>query len=81
MPSTEKATAAAKVKQAPLNEPSPASTYGDTAGSSTPATPVEAGGQHGKSSIFLPLCLHLLPSSHLCFDKRRLSSILCSLKR
>ena len=40
-------TSAIKVKQASLNEPSPASTYGETVGSSCPATPQEVGG-HGK---------------------------------
>lgn len=46
MPSMEKLTA--KVKQASLNEPSPASTYGETIGSSvsTPATPPEVAGTY-----------------------------------
>ncbi len=40
--SMEKSTFTSKVKQASLNEPSPASTYGDTVGSSAPATPQDA---------------------------------------
>ena len=45
MPFIEKLTSTSKVKQASLNEPSPASTYGDTVGSSCPATPQEVGGR------------------------------------
>lgn len=49
----EKSTSASKFKQACLDEPSPASTYGETnVGSSTPATPLEVGG-HGKP-LFSP---------------------------
>lgn len=48
LPSTDKLTSTSKVKQASLNEPSPASTYGDTiAGGNSPATPLEVG-SHGK---------------------------------
>ena len=57
VPSLEKLTYAAKVMQESLNEPSPASTYGDTAvGDSVPATPQESG-DHGKlfSSYLLSL--------------------------
>jgi len=43
MRSTEKPTSTSKVHQASLHEPSPASTYGDTAGSSVPATPQDNG--------------------------------------
>ncbi|KAL9132292.1 MAG: hypothetical protein Q9175_006532 [Cornicularia normoerica] len=44
LPSTNKLTSTSKVKQTSLNEPSPASTYGDTiAGDSSPATPLDVG--------------------------------------
>ncbi|KAK4693970.1 hypothetical protein P7C71_g3521, partial [Lecanoromycetidae sp. Uapishka_2] len=42
MSSDEKANGASTLKQASLYEPSPASTYGDTIGSSVPATPQDA---------------------------------------
>ena len=49
VPSLDKLTSTSKVKQASFHEPSPASTYGDTAaGDSFPATPQEAG-EHGES--------------------------------
>lgn len=42
LPSLEKLASASRVKHASLYEPSPASTYGDTAaGDSVPATPLE----------------------------------------
>ena len=47
MPFAEKLTSTSKVKHASINEPSPASTYGDTVASSCPATPQEVG-NHGK---------------------------------
>lgn len=47
MPFAEKLTSTSKVKHASINEPSPASTYGDTVASSCPATPLEVG-NHGK---------------------------------
>ena len=47
MPFAEKLTSTSKVKHASINEPSPASTYGDTVASSCPATPQEVG-SHGK---------------------------------
>jgi len=40
MPRIEKSTSTSKNAQGSLYEPSPASTYGDTAGSSAPATPL-----------------------------------------
>ena len=54
LPSTDKLTSISKAKQASLNEPSPASTYGDTiAGGSSPATPL-AVGSHGKCMYPFP---------------------------
>lgn len=48
--SVEKQTSTSKVKQSVTLEPSPASTYGETAaGDSSPVTPFEHG-QHGKFS-------------------------------
>ena len=47
MPFAEKLTSTSKVKHTSINEPSPASTYGDTVASSCPATPQEVG-NHGK---------------------------------
>ena len=47
MPFAEKLTSTSKVKHASVNEPSPASTYGDTVASSCPATPQDVG-NHGK---------------------------------
>ena len=45
---TDKLTSNSEVKHSSLNEPSPASTYGDTiAGGSSPATPLDVG-SHGK---------------------------------
>lgn len=42
VPSFEKIVSVTRAKHAPLYEPSPASTYGDTAaGDSVPATPLE----------------------------------------
>lgn len=47
VPSLEKLTSASRAKHLALYEPSPASTYGDTAaGDSVPATPLETHG-HG----------------------------------
>ena len=64
LPSTDKLIDTSKVKTS-LNEPSPASTYGDTsAGDSSPATPLDVG-SHGKwkSSFTLSIpSLHLPPS-------------------
>lgn len=58
LPSTDKLTSTSKVKQASLNEPSPASTYGDTiAGGNSPATPLDVG-SHGK-------CMRSFPAFHL----------------
>ena len=56
MPFAEKLTSISKVKHASINEPSPASTYGDTVASSCPATPQEVG-NHGK-------CFHALRQLH-----------------
>ena len=54
LPSSEMLTSTSKVKQASLNEPSPASTYGDTiAGDSPPATPLDVG-SHGKCMCSFP---------------------------
>ena len=47
MPFAEKLTSTSKIKHASINEPSPASTYGDTVASSCPATPQDLG-NHGK---------------------------------
>lgn len=59
MISVQKPTSASKMTQAPLNEPSPASTYGDTIGSSapdTPLTPEEISKKNGTYCFFsLPL--------------------------
>lgn len=59
LPSTDKLTSTSKVKQTSLNEPSPASTYGDTiAGGSSPATPLDVG-SHGKYKTLMcsfPAC-------------------------
>lgn len=59
LPSTDKLTSTSKVKQTSLNEPSPASTYGETiAGGSSPATPLDVG-SHGKRTAVmcsLPVC-------------------------
>ena len=41
--SSDKLISISKVQQGSVHEPSPASTYGDTAGSSVPATPQETG--------------------------------------
>ena len=61
---TDKLTSNSKIKQASLNEPSPASTYGDTiAGGSSPATPLDVG-SHGKCMCSFPAC-HL-PRSVFC---------------
>ncbi|KAL9127079.1 MAG: hypothetical protein Q9217_003981 [Psora testacea] len=49
--SSEKPVSTTKAKEVSINEPSPASTYGDTAGSSTPATPLETGGNDITSGI------------------------------
>lgn len=50
---TGKLTSASKFKQTSFNEPSPASTYGETnVGNSTPATPL-GGGDYGKL-LFTP---------------------------
>lgn len=58
LPSTDKLTSTSKVKQASLNEPSPASTYGDTtAGGNSPATPLDIG-SHGKCMCSFP-ALHV----------------------
>lgn len=58
LPSTDKPTSTSKVKQTSLNEPSPASTYGDTvAGGSSPATPLDVG-SHGK-------CMCSVPARHV----------------
>ena len=54
IPFAEKLTSTSKVKHASINEPSPASTYGDTVASSCPATPQEVG-NHGK--YFHAICL------------------------
>ena len=52
--SSEMLTSTSKVKQTSLNEPSPASTYGDTiAGDSSPATPLDVG-SHGKCMCSFP---------------------------
>ena len=57
LPSTDKLTSISKVKQISLNEPSPASTYGETiAGGSSPATPLDVG-SHGK-------CMRYFPAGH-----------------
>ncbi len=64
LPSTDKLTSTSKVKQISLDEPSPASTYGDTiAGDSSPATPLDVG-SHGKFMRYFPAC-HL-PLSIFC---------------
>lgn len=64
LPSTNKLTSTSKVKQTSLNEPSPASTYGDTiTGDSSPATPLDVG-SHGKCMCSFP-ALHL-PRSVFC---------------
>ena len=61
LPSTDKLTSTFKVKTS-LNEPSPASTYGDTsAGDSSPATPLDVG-SHGKCKSLFTLSI---PSLHL----------------
>lgn len=55
-PSSDKLTSTSKVKQTSLNEPSPASTYGDTiAGGSSPATPLDVG-SHGKCMTVVYYC-------------------------
>ena len=61
MPFAEKLTSTSKVKYASINEPSPASTYGDTVASSCPATPQEVG-THGKyfHSVYRLPCFLLL---------------------
>ena len=61
MPFAEKLTSTSKVKHASINEPSPASTYGDTVASSCPATPQEVG-NHGKyfHSVYRLPCFLLL---------------------
>lgn len=68
----EKVTATSKIKQASLYEPSPASTYGETVGSSAPATPQDVA-SHSKSALFLHL---KLPARVLFFPPWRLT---CSL--
>lgn len=55
-----------KAKQASLYEPSPASTYGDSAaGNSTPATPGEGGGQGMRSLLWLLFGLYGLSSTFI----------------
>lgn len=63
LPSLEKLASASRVKHASLYEPSPASTYGDTAaGDSVPATPFEVN-SHGVyiSAIYIVYRLAYLP--------------------
>ncbi|MCJ1298177.1 hypothetical protein MMC08_000966 [Hypocenomyce scalaris] len=56
VPSIDKLTSSAKGKEASLHEPSPASTYGDTAaGDSVPATPIEAGDHDGTTALMQSL--------------------------
>ena len=61
-PASDKLTSSTKSKLASLTEPSPASTYGDTVGSSMPATPLETGAP-GKLTIFLSIVLHPSPAT------------------
>lgn len=62
----EKQTSTSKVKQSVALEPSPASTYGETAaGDSSPVTPFEPG-KHGKSFPPAVSCRNLPLSSLSC---------------
>lgn len=65
MPCTEKPTPTSKIAQASLYEPSPASTYGDTAGSSAPATPLtpEELGDKKRTYWLYPSMLSMTASS------------------
>ena len=72
VPSIDKLTSSAKGKEASLHEPSPASTYGDTAaGDSVPATPLEAG-DHGESvTSRLSVVTRVPASTFLSYSFRR----------
>ena len=50
---TDESMSASRRKEFSLNESSPASTYGDTAASSSPVTPMETP-EHGKCPLLLP---------------------------
>ena len=60
MPFADKLTSTSKVKHASINEPSPASTYGDTVASSCPATPQEVGDHSKYLHAIRRLCYCLL---------------------
>ena len=75
VPSVEKLSTTGRLKQASLQEPSPASTYGDSAvDNSTPATPQDV--DLGQCNVFDPHRTQLPNFIVLCFIKCRCADII-----